>query len=56
VDFATFVADASDEEPGDHAEDDYAPDEVDDEDASASAAPSSGLDRDPGPTATGSRN
>ena len=35
VDFATFVADASDEEPGDHAgdeaepEDDYAPDDVD---------------------------
>jgi hypothetical protein len=32
ADFATYVADASDEEPGDHAEDDYAPDEVDDED------------------------
>ena len=36
VDFATFVADASDEEPGDHAGDevepeDYAPDEIDDE-------------------------
>ena len=32
ADFATYVADASDEEPSDHAEDDYAPDEVDDED------------------------
>jgi PRC-barrel domain len=36
VDFATFVADASDEEPGDHTGDevepeDYAPDEIDDE-------------------------
>jgi hypothetical protein len=37
ADFATFVADASDEEPGDHTgdeaepEDDYAPDDLDDE-------------------------
>src|SRR5215204_3641572 len=38
TDFATFEADPSDEEPGDHAgdkvepEDDYAPDDIDDED------------------------
>ena len=38
VDFATFEADPSDEEPGDHTgdelepEDDYAPDDIDDED------------------------
>lgn len=38
VDFATFEADPSDEEPGDHEgdkvepEDDYAPDDIDDED------------------------
>src|SRR5215204_6554881 len=36
ADFATFEADASDEEPGDHTDDevepeDYAPDEIDDE-------------------------
>ncbi len=32
ADFATYVADASDEEPGDHVDDGYAADDVDDED------------------------